>query len=455
MYLLTLAPTVTTNDAGRFQTAAPLLGLGHPTGYPTFILFGKLFTLLPFGDVAYRVNLMSAFFGGVAVALLFLVAIELGARVLPAAGAALIFAFSATFWSQATMAEVYTMHAAFLLGVTYLLLRWRRTGRGGYVFGAALIAGVSLGNNAGMVLLAPAFMVLLLARRLRQLSARMLAGSIALLLLGLSVYAYVPIRGFAGAWYNYGDPVNDWEDVWRLVSGARFHGLMVFPPDSLQPVGIFLDEVFLQASLPYGYALGPLLLLGGAYGAWALVRENRVAGLALLLGFGCTLLYALSYQIDDIAVYYIPVYLFLTLFVAAGASRLAEARGSRLLLGLPLVVALFMLYANYEEQDKSNYYAERVRSEAMLERLPEDAVLYGKVPIIPITYLQQVEDQREDVTLRWLDGATLERHLAPDVESERPVYFISDPRYNEDYLNAAEPHARPQQEDGLIRLLPR
>ncbi len=455
MYLITLAPTVTTNDAGRFQTAAPLLGLGHPTGYPTFILTGKLFTLLPFGDVAYRVSLMSAFFGGVAVALLFLVAIELGARFLPAAGAALVFAFSATFWSEATMAEVYTMHATFVLAVTYLLLRWRRTGQGAYVLAAGLVAGVSLGNNAGMVLLAPAFLTLLIVGRLRWLSARLFAGAAALFLAGLAVYAYVPIRGFAGAWYNYGDPVNDWEDVWRLITGTRFHGLMVFPPESLQPVENFLGDLFLQASPPYGYVLGPVLILVGAYGAWSVLRKDRVVGFALLLGFGCTLLYALSYQIDDIAVYYIPVYLFLALFLGLGASRLARVPGGPLLLVLPLVIALFTLYANYEEQDRSNYYAERERSEAILEGLPEEAVLYGKVPIIPITYLQQVEDQREDVTLRWLDGGTLERHLVLDLESGRPVYFISDPRYNEDYLEFARPHAQHRQEDRLIRLLPR
>ena len=60
LYLDTLAPTVLTYDSGMLQTKAYTLGIGHPTGYPTFILLGKLFTYLPFGDVAYRVNLSSA-----------------------------------------------------------------------------------------------------------------------------------------------------------------------------------------------------------------------------------------------------------------------------------------------------------------------------------------------------------------------------------------------------------
>lgn len=455
-YQATLAPTVATNDAGRFQIAAPVLGTGHPTGYPTFILVGKLFTYLPFGDAAYRMNLMAATFGALAAALLFLVAREAGSRTLPAAGAAFVPAFSATFWSQATVAEVYTMHAAFLLGVAYLLLRWRGTGWGVYVLLAALLYGVSLGNNAGMALLAPAYLVLLLAGRYGRLSSKLVAGSGALFLVGLSVYAYVPIRGFAGAWHNYGDPINDWPDVWALVSGVRFRGLMgVSPPELLDSSQRFLGALFGQAAQPFGYGLGSLLLVGGVYGAWTLIRRDGAVGGAFLLGLACTLLYALSYRIDDIAVYYIPVYLFLALFTAVGVSRASERpHGAALLAALPLVAGV-VFYANYEEQDRSGYYVERERSEAVLGRLPEDAVLYGKVPIVPITYLTVVEERRRDVTLRWLDGKTQEDHMEDDVESGRPVYVISDPRYNEAYLESTGSYARSEEEDGLIRLRPR
>lgn len=457
VYLLTLSPTVATNDAGRFQIAAPLLGTGHPTGYPTFILLGKLFTYLPFGDSAYRMNLMAAVFGAVAVVMFFLVALEVGSWILPAAGAALFLAFSATFWSQATLAEVYTMHAAFLLGVAYLLLRWRRLGGGWRLLAAALLYGISLGNNAGMVLMVPAYMVLLVNGRARELTPGVVAASGGLFLLGLSVYAYVPIRGFAGAWHNYGDPINDWQDVWNLVSGARFQGLMgTSPPELLGAAVNFLRGFSLQAPHPYGYVAGLTLFAGGFYGVWAMLRWDRVAGISLLLGITGTLLYAMSYRIEDIAVYYIPVYLFIALFFAVGVSRLAErVRHPAPVLVVPVALAALVLSTNYSAQDNSDYYAERERSETILKQLPEDAVLYGKVPIIPITYLKEVESERPDVTLRWLDGAVQRQYMASDVRSGRPVYFISDPRYNEKYLEGIESYAEHRREDGLIRLLPR
>lgn len=460
VYLTTLAPTVATNDAGRFQVAAPILGTGHPTGYPTFIVLGKLFTYLPVGDIAYRMNLMAAVFGALAVALFFLVAREIGGRTLPSSGCALLFAFSATFWSQATLAEVYTMHATFVLGVTYLLLRWR-AGSSAALLGAALLYGVSLGNNAGMVLLAPAFAVLLLAGRWRKLTAGLVGLATLEALLGLSIYAYIPLRGFVGAWHNYGDPVHDWADVWALVSGARFQGLMGgSPAELLNGTGRFLAGLMTQIASPVGYALGLILLAGGFFGARALYFRDRMVGVALGLSLAITLLYAVSYRIDDIAVYYIPVYLFLGLFFAVGVSHILEQRSETALTGafaaLPLCLAVLALAFNHASVDRSDYYAERQRSEAIMARLPERAVLYGKLPIVPLTYVKEVEGTREDVTLRWMDGGTQGRHMASDVSSGRPVYVIPDPRYNHIYLGEAiEPYARPVGESGLIRLEPR
>ena len=60
LYWFTLAPTVMWYDMGEFAVGSGVLGIGHNSGYPLYMILGKLFTLLPIGDVAYRVNLMSA-----------------------------------------------------------------------------------------------------------------------------------------------------------------------------------------------------------------------------------------------------------------------------------------------------------------------------------------------------------------------------------------------------------
>jgi hypothetical protein len=73
LYLSTLAPTVlyyedpTMYDPAMLQAEAYVLGIGHPSGYPTYMMLTHLFTYLPFGDVAYRVNLASAVYAAAAV----------------------------------------------------------------------------------------------------------------------------------------------------------------------------------------------------------------------------------------------------------------------------------------------------------------------------------------------------------------------------------------------------
>lgn len=458
-YLKTLAPTVLTNDAGRFQIAAPLLGTGHPTGYPTFILVGKLFTYLPVGDVAYRMNLMAAFFGALAAALFFLAARELGGQVLLAASAALVLAFSSTFWSQATIAEVYTMNAAFLLAVAYLLLLWRRKRDGRFLLASSLLYGISLGNNASMVLLAPAYLLLVMGGRRSELSAGLFARAAGLAVLGLSVYLYVPVRGFSGAWHNYGDPARTPGEVWRLISAARFQGQMGKPPlemwDTLRT--LYWQALVEQGGHFAGWALAIVLVVAYAAGSWIMLRRDRAVGAFLILGFGAELLYALSYRIDDVAVYYIPTYIFLALGASVGLSALVRKIPSSIhiaLIGAALAVAGMIFWSNYAASDRSNYYAQRSRSEALLRKLPPHAVVYGKLPIIPATYLVRVEGEREDVTLRWLDKATEREHLPGDIASGRPVYLISDPRYNQSYLETAHSYARPEMEGNLIHLVP-
>lgn len=460
VYLATLTPTVSSNDAGRFQIAAPLLGTGHPTGYPTFILFGKLFTFLPFGDVAYRVNLMAAVFGAGSVILLYFVARRIGAGRIPSLGASLLFGFSGTFWSQATLGEVYTMHAFFVLLVTLLLLRWREAGGSANLVLAGLFCGLALGNNAGMVLLAPMFVLILTVGLLRhgKRRGRAVAGGVVAFVAGISVYAYIPIRGFSGAWHNYGDEISEWGDVWAMISGARFQGLMNPTPGVISGnFPGFLAQAASQAAPPFGVGLLALLLAGAVVGGIFFFMRERLLAAAFASGIFVTLLYALSYEINDIAVYYIPVYLLLFVLLAVGFTEVSRRTNIGAISVLPVIFAALVLGLNFPVSDASGDYEERERAEETLSGLPERAILYGKVEVIPLTYLKEVEGERPDITLRWLDGGTLDENFERDLASGRPVYFITydDDDSYEDYLSAAEEYATSARDGNLTAFEPR
>jgi hypothetical protein len=100
LYWLTLAPTVLPYDSPdlldvpMLQMQACVLGMTHPTGYPSYLMLSHLFTYLPFGDCAYRANLASAVFAGLAVSAVFAAGYLLSRRVVAAAAAALAFGVS-------------------------------------------------------------------------------------------------------------------------------------------------------------------------------------------------------------------------------------------------------------------------------------------------------------------------------------------------------------------------
>ena len=122
VYLLTLSPYVGRADTFEFQVTALRLGIAHPTGYPLYVLLGKLFTLLPFGTLAWKVNLTAAVCAAGAVGLVYLLIHRLTQRPTIAVLAALALAWSSSVWSQAIIAEVYALNLLFVAGALWFAL---------------------------------------------------------------------------------------------------------------------------------------------------------------------------------------------------------------------------------------------------------------------------------------------------------------------------------------------
>jgi hypothetical protein len=91
VYLAGACPTIYVGDSGELVAAVATLGIPHPSGYPLYVLLGKLFTLaVPLGSVAYRMSLFSAVCAAAACALLHLLCRRLGLAAPAAALAALL-----------------------------------------------------------------------------------------------------------------------------------------------------------------------------------------------------------------------------------------------------------------------------------------------------------------------------------------------------------------------------
>jgi len=190
LYVRTLAPSLLWDDSAEFQTLSYTLGMTHSTGYMTYILIGKLFTLIPVGNIAYRVNLMSAFFGALAVAQIFLIVRVLGSQRTAALTASLLLGLTEGFWRRAVIAELYAPAASMIASIWLFILLWNRSGKWGYLFAAGMLGGLSVGIHSTIVMTA-ASVLIYMAISARTKSAWLGAAAGALLGLALTTTAFL------------------------------------------------------------------------------------------------------------------------------------------------------------------------------------------------------------------------------------------------------------------------
>jgi hypothetical protein len=142
-YFLTMSPTIGHTDSGELDAVAYTFGVAHPTGYPLFTLLGWLFTRLPLGTVAWRMNLMCLLFvvGSAWVWAKFLreffilmrtsvkkgdSSYALRIKVANLAGTivgTLMLCFGRTWWMQSTSSEVYSLQCLLLALMLWTLLK--------------------------------------------------------------------------------------------------------------------------------------------------------------------------------------------------------------------------------------------------------------------------------------------------------------------------------------------
>ncbi|TMQ60472.1 MAG: DUF2723 domain-containing protein [Candidatus Eisenbacteria bacterium] len=232
-YALTLSPTVAWlnlgEDSGDLLAASATLGIPHPTGYPLFVLLGRLATFLPLGTTAFRINLIAAIAGAASVYFLVRLAYSLSppegrglGAVLSGCFLALLYASSRGAWSQSVLAEVYTLNAAFLGAILWLLVNAEERGDVRYLFLASYLFGLGLTNHLLLLAAAPALLV-----GIWRFSRENKIGPSGALLLpvlafwGLTLDLFLPVRASQNPEFSWGAPVTPGR-LWWVLSGAQY-----------------------------------------------------------------------------------------------------------------------------------------------------------------------------------------------------------------------------------------
>lgn len=455
-YRLTLLPTVGYIDSPIFTRKAFQLDLGvGSTDHPLFMAIGRIFIMQPFGgDAAFRLNIVSAFFGACTVLALFLLVYEVlkfhggGGNRIPEGitlAASILTALAAitshTLWWLSTEAEVYTLNSFFTLSILLLALMYQRGRPWRTLYLASYIFGLGLANHQHPALFAPVvFAYLAVTNRSRFLSVRRLAACAGCFAAGFSFYMLLV------AW-NIHD--NGTLFTVNAIAGGEFRSSMA-AAGGVQGRHVMRFLLFLCAQVYFFHAI---VLAGG------LLRLRRRAGAlvaALLSLSAVNILFVLLYDIPDRIFFYLPVFLFFFIFLASGIEHLllrAAAHSKALLLVAGFFLLLPALYkpaiyafnvdfakmltargivpegsprtpgdssfiplvpetpgrdsfAYYLNPDKRNNFSARYYLE-LLKSLPERAILiddwYHGFSIVH-DYYQQVEGRRPDVeVLRWFE----------------------------------------------------
>src|SRR2546422_10746635 len=115
-YTRTLLPGVDLGDTGGFQAAVLWPDVSARQAYQLYYDLARPFvSAVSLANPARGLNLFSAIFGAIAVGLLTCLCALVADSLAAGIGAGLLLAFSYTFWSQAIIAEVYTLHLAIVL----------------------------------------------------------------------------------------------------------------------------------------------------------------------------------------------------------------------------------------------------------------------------------------------------------------------------------------------------
>lgn len=420
VYLFTLAPTIYIEDSAEYITAAATLGIAHPSGYPLYILLGKLFTFIPLGTIAWRVNLMSAVFGALTCSLLYLITRNLTKSHIIGVFCGLVLGFSEIFWSQSVIAEVYTLNAFFSALVLYLLILWTQKRDEKYLLWFSFLFGLGITNHEMLGLQAPVFLVyILLVDRGFWKKWRLIIKMVFLFFLGLSVYLYLPWRSRQNPALDWGNP-ETLRGLWKHLTRKMYNDVSL----SGRLTGKFGMAVGFLLELAEQFYLPTILLAAGGF--YYLVRKSRpfaflTLGFFLSGGLGVIFLRNIgwSFYADyTYRVYYLPVYLILLVWVGITVrylfqilNRLVRHAGLRFFTILIVIISLLavptgLLVKNYRINDLSDFWLVYDYGYQTFNSLKPNSLLLLKgngydfdTITFSFLYFQLVENLRPDVTI--------------------------------------------------------
>ena len=438
VYLRTIAPSLTWAnggaDGGDLITAAVTGSIAHPSGYPLFLLLARLFQLLPVGTLAFRTNLMSAFFAVLTALLVYAIVYryllkELDEYIVTIAALSSGYAigFAPLFWSQAVITEVYTLNAFLIVLIVYMtaslmenkqsLDRWR-----GILYGLAMANHLTVIFFIPIALLINSFSRIPSAEEIKikefDINWSSLGRQLRWTIGALLIYVILPLRAMTNPVINWGRPSN-LENFWWLVSGKIYRAYYL----EVTLVSLWM-RVEASASLLL-HQFGILGITLGFIGAIFFYRRSKLYTLTIwmaVISWGV----AIIYQTSDSYIYFIPVLISFSIWmgISIGYSLKSLQKYKSFLQPIFLSVLIVSLtlstIKHWREVDASQDNRAENFVKEVFELAPENAIVFaeGDNVIFALWYFHFALEERTDLIVL----ATDLLHYDWYQESMREVY---------------------------------
>ena len=399
-YSLSIAPGLTwahfSADGGDLISAAATGGVPHPSGYPLYMIVARGFQFLPFGDLAFRTNLLSAVCTILTALLLYAYLLgqlrERSAAQIASFLAALAYGLAPFVWGQALVTEVYALHGLLLMLCLFVLSlekskisEWMR----GFVFGIAAT------NHLTALLMFP---LLALGYDGKLFGSRSVLLKRCLgVLCGLSLYLSLPVRAFFNPPVNWGD-ASTLDGFFWLITGQLYRQY---------PFSLPLTDVLQRLRAFGGFLLDQYTWLGALLGIYGLLSYPSRRMLIPTLWMGTVfLLFALFYGSLDSQVNLLPVWLAFAIWLAYGLQDLLVLLQESYKLqvsiaGFLFVALMIRIPSLLSSVDASDDLRARDFINHAAQVIPQNSLVFvdGDEQIFSLWYLQFGLDQRTDMAI--------------------------------------------------------
>lgn len=420
LYVVSCAPGALWQDSGLIQYRVwhnDIEGsLGLALSHPLYYMLAIVAKYVPFGEFAYKVNLVSAIAAAAAVANMYLlVRLWLG-RNLPALAAAITLAISHTFWFHAGVAETYTLWTALFTGELIMLLQYIRTGRPDDLYWLGLLNGLAMAVH--ILALIPllcydAFIFYLLVKRKLRMGDLLVV--ILLWIIGALPYEYLIFETIS----RTGDIAGT---LASAVFGTRWKGAVLNTSLSMQTAGE--NFLYILSNFP---TPNILLFFVGCFGLFR-ISSRRAFRNVLLGSMALFFIFAFRYTVPDRFAFFIPFYCGVSILIGLGVYLLQDQMNRKAfafliiffsVLPIGVYTAAPMLAkkthlnigtrGNIPYRNDYEYFlrpwktlytgAERFAAEA-LDAAEQNAVIYADSTTAgPLLLAQEVEGKRPDVKI--------------------------------------------------------